>query len=85
MVFKKVDIIYLDNRIHTDILSCILPELDSMLLQFASATFPPQKIHTSFNGNLVTTLSLSFSLTFSSQFLSFGVKQLGLSQWNILE
>ena len=64
-----MDIIYLDNRIHTDILSCILPELDSMLLQFASATFPPQKIHTSFNGNLVTTLSLSFSLTFSSQFL----------------
>ena len=55
-------IIYLDNRIHTDILSCILPGLDSMLLQFASATFPPQKIHTSFNGNLLTTLSLSYFL-----------------------
>ena len=56
-----MDIIYLDNRIHTDILSCILPELDSRLLQFASATFPPQKIHTSFNGNLVAARYLSLS------------------------
>ena len=56
-----MDILYLDNRIHTDILSCILPELDSMLLQFASATFPPQKIHTSFNGNLVAARYLSLS------------------------
>ena len=53
--------LYLDTRIHMDILSCSLPGPGSTWLQFASATFPPQKIHTSFNGNLVAARYLSLS------------------------
>ena len=52
---------YLGNRIHMDILACNPPEPDSKSLQSASATFPPQKIHTSFNGNLVAARYLSLS------------------------